>query len=77
MGAQRNGNFIGRNIIKFRHRKNWTREILVAKMQLLGCCMTRDIIAEIESCRCHATQKEIMHFAEAFGVRADDFFKIH
>jgi hypothetical protein len=48
MGTLRNGNFIGRNIIRFRRRENWTREILVAKMQLLGCCMTHDIIANIE-----------------------------
>jgi hypothetical protein len=74
MGALRNGKYIGRNIIKFRHHKNWTREVLVAKMQLLGCCMTRDIIADIESCRCPATQKEIIYFAEVFEVGACDLF---
>jgi len=73
MGALRKGNFIGRNIIEFRHRKNWTQETLIAKMQLRGCCMTRDIIANIESCRCSATTKEIMHLAEVFGVSADVF----
>jgi len=75
MGALRNGKYIGRNIIKFRHHKNWTREVLVAKMQMQGCYMTRDIIADIESCRCLATQKEIMHLAEVFGIRADFFYK--
>jgi hypothetical protein len=74
MGALRNGKYIGRNIIKFRHHKNWTREVLVAKMQLLGCCMTRDIIADIENCRRAATQKEIIQFAKVFEVSACDFF---
>jgi len=72
MGALRNGNFIGQNIIKFRHRKNWTQEILVARMQLLGCCMTCDIIANIENRP--ATHEEIMYFAEVFGVRAGELF---
>jgi hypothetical protein len=43
-------------------------------MQLLGCCMTRDIIADIENCRRAATQKEIIHFAKVFEVSACDFF---
>ena len=74
MVTLRNGNFIGRNIIRFRHRENWTREILVAKMQLLGCRMTRDIIANIENRHCPITQKELMYFAEIFGVSAGDLF---
>ena len=74
MGKLRNGNFIGRNIIKFRHRKNWTREVLVAKMQLIGCCMTRDLIANIEVCRCAATEKQIMYFAMVFGVETGALF---
>jgi len=74
MGTLRNGNFIGRNVIEFRRRKNWTREILVAKMQLLGCCMTRDVIANIEYCRCAATERQIIYFAEVFGVQVKAFF---
>jgi hypothetical protein len=43
-------------------------------MQLLGCRMTRDIIANIENRRCPVTQKELMYFAEVFGVSAGDLF---
>ena len=75
MGTLGKKNYVGRNIIKFRHRENWTREVLVAKMQLLGCYMTRDIIANIENCHCPATPKEIMYVAEVFGVRADEFLQ--
>jgi hypothetical protein len=42
-------------------------------MQLLGCCMTRDIIANIETRRSPATNIEIMYFAEVFGVEAGAF----
>ena len=65
-----NRNFIGRNIIKLRRRNNWTQEELAAKMQLLGCHVTRDVIADIEARRCPATEKQIMCFAEIFGVEA-------
>jgi hypothetical protein len=34
MGMVRKGNFIGRNIIKFRHRKNWTREAMLEQLRL-------------------------------------------
>jgi transcriptional regulator with XRE-family HTH domain len=74
MDTLRNENSIGRNVIEFRRRKNWTREQLAAKMQLLGCFMTCDSIANIETDRCLATQKEIMYLAEVFGVRVGEFF---
>jgi hypothetical protein len=74
MGKLRKGNFIGRNIIKFRHRKNWTQQILVAKKHLLGCCMTREVIASIETCQCTATGRQVVCFAEVFGVEAGALF---
>ena len=74
MDTLRNGSFIGRNVIEFRRRKNWTREQLAAIMKLLGCFMTCDSIANIETDRCVATQKEIMHLADIFGVRVSEFF---
>jgi transcriptional regulator with XRE-family HTH domain len=74
MGTLRNGNYIGRNVIKFRRRKNWTREELTAKMQLLGCYMTRDLLDSIETGRCPATEKQIMYFAEALGVQVKVLF---
>jgi hypothetical protein len=60
---------------KFRRWKNWTQEELTAKMQLLGCYMTRDLLDSIETGRCPATEKQIMYFAEVFGVEAYEIFK--
>jgi len=75
MDTHGNENLIGRNVIKFRHRKNWTQEELVVKMQLLGCCMTCGTVANIETCRCSATGKEIIYFTEVFGVRVGELFQ--
>jgi transcriptional regulator with XRE-family HTH domain len=74
MDIFRNGNFIGRNVVKFRHRNNWTQAVLSAKLQLVGCCMARDIIANIENGHCAATERKIICFAEVFGEQVKAFF---
>jgi ribosome-binding protein aMBF1 (putative translation factor) len=68
---QYNLNVVGQNIVKFRHQRGWTQDELAAKLQLLGCNITRQILANIEIRRCPATDIEIIYFAEVFGVEAD------
>ena len=63
----KNANVVGQNVVKFRHRAGWTQDDLVAKMQLLGCRMTRDILANIETRRSPVTDKWIVLFADIFG----------
>ena len=70
----RDENVIGRNVAKFRYQRGWTQDELVAKLQLLGCYMTRDILANLETQRSPATDRQIEYFAEVFGVRAGDLF---
>ena len=74
MGNLRNGNLIGRNVGRFRYQQSWTQEELAAKMQLLGCYMTRDIIANIENRRSSANDKQIAFLAEALQVEINDLF---
>jgi transcriptional regulator with XRE-family HTH domain len=74
MGMPRDANIIGRTLARFRYQKGWTQEILAAKMQLLGCYMTRDIIANIESRRSIVTDKHIELFTEVFGVKVGELF---
>ena len=71
---QRKANFIGQNVAKFRYQRNWTQEELVAKLQLLGCYMTRDILANIETQRRIVTDIQVRFFAEVFGVAEADLF---
>ena len=65
---QRKANVIGQNVAKFRYQRNWTQEELVAKLQLLGCYMTRDILANIETQRRIVTDIQVRFFAEVFAV---------
>ena len=70
----RNRNVIGRNVARFRYQKGWSQELLAAKMQLLGCYITRDIIANIETRRSVVTDIQIEFFTEVFGVNVGELF---
>jgi transcriptional regulator with XRE-family HTH domain len=67
-------NVIGQNVAKFRYQRRWTQDELVGKLQLIGCYMTRDILANIETQRCVVTDKQIEFFAEVFGVKEGELF---
>ena len=67
-------NVIGQNVAKFRYQRGWTQDELVGKLQLLGCYMTRDILANIETQRCIVTDKQIEFLAEIFGVKEGCMF---
>jgi transcriptional regulator with XRE-family HTH domain len=69
-----NSNVVGRNVSRERYQHGWTQDELVTKMQLLGCYMTRDILASIETRRCIVTDKQIEFFAEAFGFQIQQLF---
>jgi transcriptional regulator with XRE-family HTH domain len=67
-------NVIGQNVAKYRFQRGWTQDVLVAKLQLLGCYMTRAILANIETQRCGVKDKQIEFFAEIFGVQEGSLF---
>jgi hypothetical protein len=67
-------NFIGPRVAKFRSDQEWTQDVLVAKLQVLGCNMTRDILANIELRRSIATDKQVWFFAIVFGVEIKELF---
>ena len=73
-GMTQNANVIGRNVARFRYQKGWSQDLLVTKMQLLGIYITRDILANIETLRSIATDKQIVVFAEVFDVPVGDLF---
>lgn len=70
----RNLNLIGPTVIKFRVQRGWTQEQLVSKVNLRGCYMTRDILANIELRRSSVTDIQIRVLAEIFGVSESDLF---
>ena len=71
---RKNANVVGQNVAKFRYKNGWLQDELVAKIQLLGFYMTRDILANIETRRSSVTDKQIVIFAEVFGAAVGDLF---
>lgn len=67
-------NVIGRNVAKHRYQRGWTQDALVGKLQVLGCCITRDILANIETGRSPVTDKQIEFFTEVFSIEVQDLF---
>ncbi len=65
-----NANVIGRNVARFRYQKGWSQDLLATKMELLGIYITREILANIETLRSIATDKQIV----VFGVPVGDLF---
>jgi hypothetical protein len=65
---RRRANIIGPTVIKLRHQRAWTQEMLVSKLQLVGCYITRDVLANIELQRSIVTDLHLRAFAEVFGV---------
>ncbi len=70
----RHANVTGPNVAKFRYQRGWTQDDLVAKLQLLGCYMTRDILANIEIRRSIVTDIRLVFFATVFGIELTDLF---
>jgi hypothetical protein len=78
-GSDGNGdgvpNFIGRKVAKLRYQREWTQEMLVAKMQIRGCNITRHILANIENKRSIATDKHVFFFAQVFAVDINELYR--
>jgi transcriptional regulator with XRE-family HTH domain len=70
----RDANVIGKTVAKLRYQRGWTQDELVGKLQLIGCYMTRDILANIETQRSVVTDKQIEFFAEIFCVKEGSLF---
>ena len=67
---------IGANIRLLRENNNMTQEVLAAKMQLMGCEITRSAVAKIEVGQRHLYSDEIVLIKQILNVSYDDIFKI-
>ena len=72
---QHAANIIGRKVARLRYQKGWTQDALVAKLQILQCNITRDIIANIELRRCVATDTQCAFLARVLNVSIDELFR--
>ena len=69
-------NIIGPNVSKLRYQRGWKQDDLVAKLQILGCYMTRDIVANIETRRSPVTDIQIEFLCQIFGVKVQELFPL-
>jgi transcriptional regulator with XRE-family HTH domain len=67
-------NLIGAYVVKYRYQRGWTQEALAAKLQRLGCDVTAQVLANIETRRCGANDTLIGYLAKAFQVGVDELF---
>jgi transcriptional regulator with XRE-family HTH domain len=70
-------NVIGPNVTKFRHQRNWTQNRLAEKLQLLGCNITPQILANIEVGRTPVTDGLIVFLTRVFSINVAELFPEH
>ena len=65
---------VGNNIRILREKANMTQEVLAAKLQLVGCDITRSAVAKIEVGQRHLYPDEIILIKNILNVRYEDIF---
>ena len=67
---------VGNNIRILREKANMTQEVLAAKLQLLGCDITRSAVAKIEVGQRHLYPDEIILIKQILKVSYEDIFEM-
>jgi transcriptional regulator with XRE-family HTH domain len=70
----KHANVIGRKVAYLRNQLRLSQDALVARLQVMGCDISRDVLANIETLRSPATDKHIEFFAQAFGISEQALF---
>lgn len=65
---------VGENIRKLRLKSGLTQEQLSAKLQVIGCDITRSALAKIEVGQRHLYPDEIKALKEVLKVKYEDIF---
>lgn len=67
---------IGNNIRKLRESQHMTQDTLAAKLQLLGCDITRSAVAKIEVGQRHLYPDEILLIKRILNTTYDAIFEV-
>ena len=67
---------VGNNIRILREKANMTQEVLAAKLQLLGCDITRSAVAKIEVGQRHLYPDEVILIKQILKVSYEDIFEV-
>ncbi|MBR5229915.1 MAG: helix-turn-helix transcriptional regulator [Firmicutes bacterium] len=68
---------IGQNIRNLREKARLTQEQLAAKLQLMGCDITRSAVAKIEVGQRHLYPDELILIKQILNVSYDQLLQIH
>jgi transcriptional regulator with XRE-family HTH domain len=72
---RRDANLIGRKVARLRYQHGLSQDLLVAKLQVLKCGITRDVLCNIELQRYVATDKHVYFLAKALKVEIAELFR--
>jgi hypothetical protein len=72
---RRDANLIGRKVAKLRYQQKLTQDMLVARLQIQKCNITRDVLCNIELQRYVATDRHVYALAKALRVEIADLFR--
>jgi transcriptional regulator with XRE-family HTH domain len=72
---RRDANLIGRKVARLRHQQGLTQDMLVARLQVLKCSITRDVLCNIELQRYVATDRHVLFLAKALKVEIAKLFQ--
>jgi transcriptional regulator with XRE-family HTH domain len=72
---QHNHKVLGQNVAKIRRQRGWTQEELAAKLQLIGCNITPQIVANIETLHLPATDAQIAFSLKSFAFPSKDLLR--
>ena len=67
---------VGSNIRSLREKRGITQEVLSARLQVLGCDITRSAIAKIEVGQRHLYPDEIILIKQILSVSYDEIFDL-
>ena len=67
---------VGQNIRRIREEKGMTQEILAARLQTMGCDITRSAVAKIEVGQRHLYPDELILIKEILQTSFDDLLYI-
>lgn len=67
---------IGRNIREIRESRNMTQDTLAARLQLMGCDITRSAVAKIEVGQRHLYPDEIILIRKILDTSFEEIFSL-
>ena len=72
--ARKNQNIIGPAVLKLRLQKGWTQEQAAARAQCAGLDFSRQMLANIETCRRGVKDFKLTPLVKLYGCSFDDLF---